>query len=89
MDIDTVARLTRIALTADEAARYGQELARVLSFVEALDALDLDDVGPTRHVVPVETPTRADEVGPTLQQSEALANAPVHDDTSFVVPKVV
>ena len=89
MDIDTVARLTRIALSEDEASVYGQELTRVLAFMATLDTLDLDEVEPTRHVVPIQTPTRADVVGETLDQTQALANAPRHDGQAFIVPKVV
>ena len=89
MDIDTVARLTRIALTAEEALRYAGDLERVLSFMATLDELDLSAVAPTRHVVPIDTPLRDDVAGPTLTQAEALTNAPVQDGEAFVVPKVV
>jgi len=89
MDIDTVARLTRIALTSQEAARYAGELGRVLSFMDTLDELDLSDVEPTRHVVPIATPLRDDAVGETTTQSDALANAPAEDGEAFIVPKVV
>jgi len=89
MDIDTVARLTRITLTPEEARRYAGHLDRVLAFMATLDELDLTDVAPTRHVVPIDTPLREDIVGPTLDQALALANAPSQDGEAFVVPKVV
>ena len=89
MDIDTVARLTRIKLTAREASQYAGELERVLDFMATLDELDLTDVEPTRHVIPIETPLREDVVGDTLEQGQALANAPAHDGEAFIVPKVV
>ena len=89
MDIDTVARLTRIALTPQEASRYAGELGRVLAFMDTLDELDLSDVEPTRHVVPIDTPLRDDVVGETLPQAAALANAPAEDGEAFIVPKVV
>ena len=89
MDIDTVARLTRIALTPEEARRYAGDLDRVLAFMATLDEIDLSAVAPTRHVVPIDTPLRDDVVGDTLAQAEALANAPSQDGEAFVVPKVV
>ncbi len=89
MDIDTVARLTRITLDAEESARYAGELERVLAFMETLDELDLTEVEPTRHVVPIPTPTREDVPGETLTQEQALANAPARDGEAFIVPKVV
>lgn len=89
MDIETVARLTRIALSKEASTRYAGELERVIAFVATLDELDLADVPPTRHVVPIETPFREDTPGPTLTQDEALANAPSADGEAFIVPKVV
>ncbi len=89
MDIETVARLTRIALNAEESTRYAGELESVLAFMATLDELDLSAVEPTRHVVPIATPFREDARGETLEQAEALANAPAHDDESFIVPRVV
>ena len=58
MDIDTVARLTRISLNPEESARYAGDLESVLAFMATLDELDLSDVEPTRHVVPMATPFR-------------------------------
>ncbi|MDP6942695.1 MAG: Asp-tRNA(Asn)/Glu-tRNA(Gln) amidotransferase subunit GatC [Myxococcota bacterium] len=89
MDIATVARLTRIELTPEESACYAEALGRVLEFVAALDELDLSDIEPTRHVIPIATPLRDDTVGDTLDQASALANAPAQDGEAFVVPKVV
>ena len=89
MDIDTVARLTRIALTPEERVRYAAELERVLAFMTTLDGLDLSEVPPTRHVIPMPTPLRDDEPGDTLSQERALSNAPDADGEAFIVPKVV
>ena len=89
MDIETVARLARISLTPDEAARYGRELDAILAYVATLDTLNLDDVAPTAHVVNVTTPFRDDVVAPPLSAEEALSNAPERNEDTFIVPKVV
>ena len=89
MDIDTVARLARIKLDPAECERYAKELEGVLALIETMGELDLSDVPPTRHVVPIETPLRADHVGPTLSLADTLSNAPLDDGEAFVVPKVV
>lgn len=89
MDIDTVARLARIALDAEESARYSGELEGVLNLVATLEELDLSEVEPTRHVVHIDTPFREDAPGETLVRERTLANAPSDDGESFIVPKVV
>ena len=89
MDIDTVARLARIALDAEESVRYSGELEGVLSLMATLEELDLSEVEPTRHVVPIDTPLRDDIPGEPLARDLALANAPSDDGEAFIVPKVV
>ena len=89
MDIDTVARLARIALDGEESARYSGELEGVLNLVATLSELDLSEVEPTRHVVHIDTPLREDVPGETLPRDRALATAPSDDGESFIVPKVV
>lgn len=89
IDIGTVARLARLALTDDERARFGRQLADILRYVATLDELDTDDVPPTSHVVPIPVPMRADEVGEPLARELALANAPATDGEAFVVPRVL
>ena len=54
MDIDTVARLARITLDAEESARYSGELEGVLNLMATLEELDLSEVEPTRHVVHID-----------------------------------
>ena len=89
MDIAAVARLARIELDPEESKRYAAELQGVLTLMETLRDLDLSEVPPTRHVVPVETPLREDEAGSSLSREDALRNAPAEDGEAFIVPKVV
>ena len=89
MDIEAVARLARIKLDAEESKRYARELEGVLDLIQTLSELDLSEVPPTRHVMPMRTPLREDVSGPTLAREDALRNAPSSDEASFIVPKVV
>ena len=81
-----VARLARLELTDDEVVRMSEELSKILTHVEKLSALDLDDVPPTSHVVEVANALREDEVRPSLPRDVALANAPAVQDGGFLVP---
>ena len=88
-DIKYVANLARIALTPEEEARLGSQLGDILGYVKKLEELDISDVEPMAHAVPLDNVLRADEVQPSISNEEALANAPKAAKGLFVVPKIV
>ena len=65
------------------------ELAQILGHAERIQSLELDDVEPTSHSIPLSNVTRADEVRPSLTQAEALHNAPEQEDGRFKVPRII
>lgn len=65
------------------------QLDTILSYVEKLDELDTGQVEPTTHTIPVTNAFRGDEIKPSLTRREALANAPEHNDETFVVPRII
>ncbi len=81
-----VARLARLELTDDEVGRMSTELSKILTHVEKIEALDLDEVEPTSHVVEVANALRPDVVQPSLPRDVALASAPAVQDGGFLVP---
>lgn len=87
--VDHVARLARLDLSEDERAVMLSELQQILGHAEKIQALDLDDVEPMSHSVPMINQVRADEVKPSLTQAEALANAPEVEDHRFKVPRIM
>jgi len=88
-DIKYVAHLARIALTPGEEAKLGAQLGQILTYIEKLNELDVSQVEPTSHAVPLVNVTRPDEVRPGLSQAEALMNAPARANGLFMVPKIV
>ena len=88
-DIKYVANLARIALTPEEEARLGSQLGDILGYVKKLEELDISEVEPMAHAVPLDNVLRADEVQPSISNEEALANAPKAAKGLFVVPKIV
>jgi aspartyl-tRNA(Asn)/glutamyl-tRNA(Gln) amidotransferase subunit C len=88
-DINYVARLARIQLSAEEAARLQGQLSDVLEYVNQLKQVDVTGVEPTAHAIPVENAFRADEVKPSLDRDDVLGNAPSHSDDQFLVPKII
>lgn len=89
IDIDQVAKLARLDLTAAEKQTYAAQLDQVLGHMEKLDALDLGGVEPTAHAFPLENVLDEDEATPGFTPEEALRNAPKVRDNQVVVPKVV
>lgn len=88
-DVAYVARLARIDLTDDELDRYAEQLADVLEQAAAVAALDTEGVEPTSHPLPLRNVMRADEVRPSLERSEVLAEAPAAEDGRFRVPPIL
>jgi aspartyl-tRNA(Asn)/glutamyl-tRNA(Gln) amidotransferase subunit C len=84
-----IARLARIAITEEEAARLEQELSGILDWVAQLDEIDTSGVEPMTRVVPTIMKQRRDEVTDGYRAADILKNAPQSDDGYFVVPKIV
>jgi len=87
--VDHIARLARLDLSEAERSRMQTELAQILGHAERIQSLELDDVEPTSHSVPLSNVTRPDEVRPSLSQDEALQNAPEAEDGRFKVPRII
>jgi len=75
-DVERVASLARLALSDEEKAVFGGQLAEVLRYAEQVRALDTSGVAATAHLLTLETVDRADDERSSLPQAEALANAP-------------
>ena len=88
-DVKYVANLARIQLTGAEEKKFGAQLKNVLGYIEKLRELDVSNVEPTAHAVPLVNVTRKDEVRPSLPHEEALRNAPEKANGLFLVPKIV
>ncbi len=88
-NVKYVAHLARLNLTPQEEQMFGAQLGEVLGYIEKLKEVDVSQVEPTAHAVPLVNVTRPDEVRPSLSNDEALRNAPAKADGLFLVPKIV
>ncbi len=89
IDVPYVARLARLALTPDEIRLFQQQLGQVVGYMRELAALDVANVEPMAHTIPLSNVLRPDEPRPGLPRETVLNNAPCHDDEQFIVPKIV
>jgi aspartyl-tRNA(Asn)/glutamyl-tRNA(Gln) amidotransferase subunit C len=87
--VKRVARLSRIAVTEEEAQRMMGELNGILGFVEQLSQVDVSGVEPMTSVTPMEMRKRQDVVTDGDKADDIVANAPGTDQNFFLVPKVV
>lgn len=86
IDIAKVARLARLGLSEEELAAYGSQLEGILEHAARVQALPTEGVEPTAHPLPMVNAHRSDEIEPTLDREEVLAQAPDHVDGFFRVP---
>jgi aspartyl-tRNA(Asn)/glutamyl-tRNA(Gln) amidotransferase subunit C len=88
-EVEHVARLARLELSAAEKERMLSQLDVILGYVAKLGEVDTTGVPPTAHVLPLVNVMREDEVWPSYPVEAMLANAPDPDDGLFRVPKIL
>lgn len=88
-EVDHVARLARLDLSAADKERMRSELDKILGYIDKLRALDTRDVLPTSHAVPVTNVMRDDVERPSLPAEDMLANAPDRHREMFRVPRII
>jgi aspartyl-tRNA(Asn)/glutamyl-tRNA(Gln) amidotransferase subunit C len=88
-DVEHVARLARLALTAEEVDALTGELGKILDYATEVSALDTGDVPPTAHPLPLVNVLRPDVTRRGLERDEVLAAAPEAEDGRFRVPRIL
>ena len=92
VDQDTVrrvARLARIRIDEADVPKLAGELNSILRWIEQLNEVDVAGVEPLTSVITMKMKMRKDEVTDGNRAAEIMTNAPVQEDSFFVVPKVV
>ncbi|MGO4571489.1 Asp-tRNA(Asn)/Glu-tRNA(Gln) amidotransferase subunit GatC [Microvirga sp. 2TAF3] len=84
-----IAHLARIAVTEEDVPHLQGELNAILNFVEQLNEVNVDGVGPMTSVTPMTMKKRQDGVTDGEYPEKVLRNAPAREDDFFVVPKVI
>ncbi|MCF0154436.1 MAG: Asp-tRNA(Asn)/Glu-tRNA(Gln) amidotransferase subunit GatC [Veillonella sp.] len=88
-EIKKIAHLSRLEVSDDHMVQLEKELSDILSYVEQLNELELNDVEPMAHAVPLQNVFREDKVQPSIDHNKALSTAPEEEDGYFRVPRVV
>jgi len=87
--IQYIAGLARMSLTDDEIKSMAQDLGSILDYIAQLQKLDVKQVKPTSHVLPLKNVYRDDQIKPSLAQEKALSFAVSKAKGAFKVPQIV
>jgi aspartyl-tRNA(Asn)/glutamyl-tRNA(Gln) amidotransferase subunit C len=89
-DIEHMATLARLKLTADEKERLSNQMGTILEYIEKLNQLNTDDVEPTAHVLGLNNVFREDEpLAKPLAEHNPISDSPAHSKGHYEVPKVL
>ena len=87
-EVSRIARLARLKVEPDEAARLAKDLERIVGHIDSLRAVKLPE-GAESLTYFGKNVHRPDEPRPGLAKEDALRNAPIQDGDFFLVPKIV
>jgi len=88
-EVEHIAALARLELSAEEIERYSQQLSAILDYAARLLELNTSGISPTSSVLPPRNVLRPDETRPGLSLDEVLQNAPQVENKQFRVPPVI
>ena len=88
-EIEKIAELARIGITADEIGEVTERITEILHMVDQLQAVDTRDVLPMANPLDAVARLRADEVTQVNQREDFQAIAPATQDGLYLVPKVI
>jgi aspartyl-tRNA(Asn)/glutamyl-tRNA(Gln) amidotransferase subunit C len=88
-EVEHIAALARLELSAEETERYRQQLSAILEYATRLQELDTSGIAPTSSVLPPRSVLRPDESHLGLSLDEVLQNAPRVEGKQFRVPPVI
>jgi len=89
IDVNYVANLAHLELTASETERFSTQLSEILGYIQKLEQLDVDGIEPMAHGEPVFDIMREDIARPGAGAETALKNAPDRAGEQFKVTRVV
>ncbi len=84
-----VAKLARLELPADRLTKLTGQLESILEYVAKIGEVDVTNVEPIAHALPLHNVLREDVVEASLPLEKVLQNAPESDGPFFKVPKVI
>ena len=88
-DVANIALLSRLEFSESELETFTGQMDAILQYAEVLNKVNVENVEPMAHVLPLKNVMRADEARPSLNRELALSNAPEQENGYFKVPKII
>jgi len=90
-DVQAIAALANLELDDQELDLFARQLGEILAYAHQVQQIDTTGVPPTASVLTRHQAARPDQVRPSLDRADALANAPDPDPSGrlFRVPRVI
>ena len=91
-EVEKIAELAHLKFNPQELERFVGHFQQILEYFTQLEAVSTGDAEAAHQAVEGEklaTPTREDEVRPSLPVATALDNAPESSEDHFQVPPVI
>ena len=85
-DVEHVMKLSRLECADNEKEGYQKDLNDIVEYFGILSQVNVDGID---AVIKPEGKLRPDEVGISMDKSDVVRNAPVHNESAFIVPRVV
>ena len=89
IDIKHLSRLAQLALTQTEQTAALEDLERIISMVDQMQAIDTEGVEPLAHPLDADQRLRADAVTEHVERGLYQQGAPATRDGLYLVPRVV
>jgi aspartyl-tRNA(Asn)/glutamyl-tRNA(Gln) amidotransferase subunit C len=84
-EVETITELAKLIFTDSEKALLQEQLSAILDYAAMLQQVDTTGILPMTSAIPLDNVMRPDEIVPSLDTHDALANAPATGDNSFKV----
>jgi aspartyl-tRNA(Asn)/glutamyl-tRNA(Gln) amidotransferase subunit C len=88
-EVQNIAKLARLGVTEEEIKSLATDLSNVQELVGELSALDMKEVEPLYHVLPIKNVVRSDKTKDECVRDDLLQGAPEAKPPFFSVPKVL
>ena len=88
-EVKAIARLARISIDASDIPEYAEQLSRILSFVDQMNAADTNGIEPMAHPLDLTARLRPDSITEQNERETFQVHAPQVEDGLYLVPKVI
>lgn len=88
-DVLHIANLSKLYIEDEKLEKYTIDLSSMVDLANSLEAIDVEGVDPTNHILDIKNVFRKDEVVPSVDREDILKNAPEAQGGCISVPKVV